>query len=284
MRPRQLRFVVLGLAFVLSPACKHVALGAGEDARYWRRLSLPSRWTFAPVDKKSFDDFERSIATPELAFRLQSGHLLVAGSRQSGVQSAEYSLLQYAIDPENGKATSVNAIDWNAGLAIAPHRDSPFRKSPALAENVVVYSNRRFSGRGKYVDGYALSPDGNWLAVSSWDGKLQEPNVIFVDPSVGTGNLFLDIYRVSTGKKLTELTGNFVNESPSHLLGQIVWVSDRYLVVPKFDNAGAWLCDVRSSEIATDVVWDIVRPGTEILGFDDEPDISGEEILQRNRS
>ena len=283
MQGRQLRFAVLAVAFVLNPACRHVALGAGEDAPYWKRLSLPSRWAFAPVEKKSFDDFERSITTPELAFRLQSGHLLIAGSRQSGVQAAEYSLLQYTIDPQSGKVTSAKAADWNAGLPIGTHVENPFRDAPTVADNNVSYGHRRFRARGEIFEGYALSPDGNWLALLSWDGTLLGGDDFFIDSTIGSGKLFLEIYRVSTGKKTTEQTASFFLRSPARLFERIVWVSDRYLIVPNFDKGGSWLCDVRPGESPSAVAWDLLPPGAEILGFVDEPDISGDQVVNSLR-
>ena len=280
MRSRSL--ILLGLAALLG-AIPLLLFQLGRihptvEGQYWKRLKF-GRWTFAESDG-SFVAQERALSTPEFTYRLESTKLLVALFREGGFnQPADYSLNQFSVDLKSGRVGQLSRAEWNAGLPVGTHIDSPFHEPLKLTNNEAIYQSRRFTGRGKSLGGWALSPDGNWLALWSWDGENPQPKGIF-DITIARGRLFIDVYRVSSGKRITELSSFFFPIFPDRMVRSISWIADRYLMVPMPDRQEAWLCDLRPTEPLSTASWDVVRPGAEILGFADGLDASSGEPAQ----
>jgi hypothetical protein len=240
------------------------------EAQDWKFLEF-GRWTFAPLENQ-YGEKKPEFSPPELAFRLQPSRLLVAGFHEDIITfPAEYSQNRFSVDIKSGKLGELSEDEWDEGLPVATHVDSPFHPAPKIADGEVLYEGRRFRGRGQSLEGFSLSPDGNWLAISSWDGKNPLPKDLF-DITIARGRLFIGVYRVSSGKEITEITRLFFPVFPDTVVRSIRWIADRYLMVPLADGSGAWLCDLRTKEPASTAAWDVIRPGAEILGFDNESD------------
>jgi hypothetical protein len=151
---------------------------------------------------------------------------------------------------------------------------SPFRKAPEKRSNEdVFYGGRNFRGRGQRQNSFALSPDGQWLAITSWQGHIPGCGEQFFcfDLSVAHGEFFVDVFEVATGESATHLTGRFLFDTPFELLESAQWISDRHLALQMYSGKKLVLCDMRPSELPSAAAWDLARPGGEILGYWEEP-------------
>jgi hypothetical protein len=98
-----------------------------------------------------------------------------------------------------------------------------------------------------------LSPDGNYLAVNSWDGTEGGGGDL---PSFGSGgrtdgHYFVDVYNTNSGGFLFSVKGHFHNYTalPNDLFRMSAWISARYYVLPLdgYHLNDMLLCDVSKS-------------------------------------
>jgi hypothetical protein len=95
------------------------------------------------------------------------------------------------------------------------------------------------------------------------------------DPVVVRGVLHIDIFQVSTGERVAELSGFFFLEDPFESLDNATWISDRHFLVPTSNKRlGAMLCDMQPT-VPRETAWDFVDATNEILGFWEEPQLVG---------
>jgi hypothetical protein len=244
--------------------------GPSPNPRYWKQLRF-ANWTY-PKGDGTFDANEREISVPELSFRVRAESLMVANKRQAGFGAADYSLQQFSVNLANGKVSETPPAVWAAARPIAFHMDSPFHEAPEVTAGTVHYCGREFGGQGASLRGHALSPDGSWLAVISWTGTNPQPKHLF-DLTVARGRVFVDVYRVSSGKKITDFSLDYLPVFPDVILNSIGWISDRHLIIPAASRNTAWICDLLPDlPVERGVAWDFIEEGSEILGFGEASD------------
>jgi hypothetical protein len=261
--PRKI-ILVWAWVFLSISAPAGISLSPERSGNYWHIIGLTSHWSFDPALPKQ--------STPYLVFRYQSGKLLAGAAFGDPGKSPQYSSNRYVIDMQKGAVQNAKASEWDASLAIETHIVSPFRAPPLEQAQDVTYAGRTFGGRGEHLDSFALSPDGQWLAIMSWQGNVPGCGEAFcIDLSVAHGQFFIDIYNVATGKVATRLTAGFLFDGPFEALKSARWISDRHFMIATSGAKELALCDMRPTEPATAAAWDLIQPGEEILGFWDEP-------------
>jgi hypothetical protein len=199
-----------------------------------------------------------------LLWRVHSDSLLVAFTRPNVV-----SLDRHVVDLRNGHVRDAQAGEWDSSQTIAPHETDPFRELPVKQGNSVSYLKRQYAANRDVLERWALSPDGSWLAVVSYSGTVYR-DADFFEITVARGSFQVDIFKVSTGERATELSGTFFLEDPFESLDNATWISNRHFIIPTPGLRGAMLCDMRPAAPPSETVWDFVD-GTEIMGFWEEP-------------
>src|ERR1700722_3379047 len=259
--------LALGLAVpasavvLFNPSTGHVA---------WHRLAFTRKWDMPATNAPAFAAFPA-----HLLWRVHSDSLLVAftqpyGERYSNVVSLDH----HCVDFRNGHLRDPQPGEWDASQPIATHETDPFRELPVKRGNTVSYSKRQFAPTDKVLERWALSPDGSWLAVISYSGTVNRYNEIF-EIRGARGTFQVDIFRVSTGERVTGLSGTFFLEDPFESLDNATWISDRHFIIPTPGFLGALLCDVRPGAPSAETAWDFVDGTNEILGFWEEPQRAG---------
>ncbi len=249
------------------PLMAGVSLEPNQRKAHWKRFQFGSGWAY-PTDK------EASRWPPRALFHYQAGRLLVATTVEVPGGRTLRSSNQYAIAFDKAGVEKADLAQWDSAPELATRLESPFHATPKLiAYKEVVYGERRFRGSGDQLNGnrsYALSPDGSWLALMSWRGKVPACQDFFCDGTIPRGQLFIEVFNVASGEKETDLIGSFSFVEPFDVLDTVAWLSDRHLVVLTNSAKDAWIADMRPSEPATDAVWEVQEPRAEILGFREE--------------
>ncbi|HEY3038729.1 MAG TPA: hypothetical protein VGJ66_08330 [Pyrinomonadaceae bacterium] len=115
-----------------------------------------------------------------------------------------------------------------------PHRSA--------CSGLVQYNGRLYRKSGEsWGNQVALvSPRGTWIAVFSYTSREKPaPGLIpgFGSTEPGHGQVFLDLYNVSSGERIIAARSSYGRESnggfaPSMLFGNSLWVEDRYFIMP----------------------------------------------------
>jgi hypothetical protein len=245
-----------------------ISLGPTQGQAHWKMARFGSGWRYPP-------DPETSRWPPRALFHYQAGHLLVATTVEVPGGRSLRSSNQYAIALDSAGVEKADHAQWDSAPALVTRVESPFHATPKLIDyKEVVYGERRFRGTGDRFNGnrsYALSPDGNWLALMSWQGKVPSCQDFFCDSTISRGQLFIEVFNVASGLRETALTGRFSSVQPFDVLDTVVWLSDRHLLVLTDGAKEAWIADMRPEEPARDAAWEVIQSPAEIIGFREEP-------------
>ena len=111
-------------------------------------------------------------SAPFLVFRYQAGSLLVGAAVGDPDRSPQFSSNHYLVDFQRDSPHAAKPSGWDSSLPVGIHVDSPFRRPPAKEDEEVLYAGRTLRGRGRRLDSFVLSPDGQWLAIMSWQRNI----------------------------------------------------------------------------------------------------------------
>lgn len=161
------------------------------------------------------------------------------------------------------------SAEWDAAVPVGIHDNSPFRPPPTRRDQEVQYVGRTFRASGEQLNGLALSPDGQWLALTSWQGFIPNCDLLCISKPAH-GKLFVDIFAVATGQLATRLAGSFLGEEPFETLQTARWISDRHFILATRGSTDLWICDLRAREPVSETAWDLAEPHPQILGFWEE--------------
>src|SRR6202035_2636622 len=176
---------------------------------------------------------------------VQSDSLLVAFAQPYGEHPTIISSNRAAVDLRTGLVRDARPGEWDNSSPIAAHPDGSFRELPVVQGTYVSYLGRRFAASGTILKRYALSPDGDSLAVMSYT-ETESQDIKPFDLV-----LYVNVFEVSTGQSVAELSGFFsvdmdrLSEDPMGSLDNANWISDRHFLVPTSGYLGAMLCDMR---------------------------------------
>lgn len=126
--------------------------------------------------------------------------------------------------------------EWGGGSRI-PTRPRPvYPKGQDDSSGEVEYRQKRYSKVGKYWGSCMLSPTGKWLALFSYTGEKQPPDLFFGSGDPRVGDVFWQIYDAITGKKVFDWQAKNV-KTPTGFDNLVVWLEDRYFLFPEDDEA-----------------------------------------------
>jgi hypothetical protein len=160
------------------------------------------------------------------------------------VKSADYDYYsdnQFAVSLDGGfRVRAVDQAEWYA--AQKPLHSYHFIMFSGTPEGV-EYKGRLYRKSGESW-GHAtalVSPRGIWIAVFSYSSRDKPdrgmlPGFPAAGDEPGRGEVFLDVYNVSSGEKVISARAPFGRKPggfvPSMLFGASVWIEDRYLIMP----------------------------------------------------
>jgi hypothetical protein len=116
-------------------------------------------------------------------------------------------------------------------------------KNPLVTVEGVKYNEQlyRKTGESWGTEAAILSPRGTWIAVFSYTSREKPPKPLipgFGGTEPGHGEVFLDIYKTSSGEKIDAARHTYGGDgsgggyAPSMLFGGSLWVDDSYFVMP----------------------------------------------------
>jgi len=153
-----------------------------------------------------------------------------------------YSDNRFVVSPDGGFGVrKASAAEWNA--AEKPLHSYHFIKSfenPQVTGKGVKYNDRLYRKTGEsWGNEVALvSPRSTWIAIFSYTSR-EKPQKSFIPgfgrTEPGHGEVFLDVYNISSGEKAIAARAAYGERSsfaPSMLFGASLWVEDRYFIMP----------------------------------------------------
>jgi hypothetical protein len=152
---------------------------------------------------------------------------------------------KYAADPSHpGKARRIDETTWQSApvLPRSTKGGPPDRREPGYWYQGHLLER---SGPSWYGEGTPELIDTRWswsmnrAAIHSWNG-INETHSILDPTSFGRnhvkGHFWIDMYDVATAEPLIRIRGSFNGPVPSAFMGQAVFYSDRYYVIPAGRN------------------------------------------------
>jgi len=190
-------FILVGTIGMLSaPLRANISLGPKQGKAHWKMVRFGG-WTYPP-------DTGPNRWPPRARFHYQAGRLFVATTVEVPGRTIR-SLNQYAVVLDKARVEAADRTQWDSVPELATAYESPFHAPPQVIDyEEVLYGERRFRGSGDHLNGgrpYALSPDGSWLALMSWRGKVPACQDFFCDGTIPRGQLFVDVFNVASGEK-----------------------------------------------------------------------------------
>jgi hypothetical protein len=134
------------------------------------------------------------------------------------------------------------AGEWD--VAEKPLHSYHFIKSfenPHVTGEAVKYNDRLYRKSGEFwgTEVALVSPRATRIAVFSYTSREKPPKPLipgFGNTEPGHGEVFLDVYDISSGEKViaahAPYGGTYGGHAPSMLFGSSLWVDDRYFVMP----------------------------------------------------
>jgi hypothetical protein len=136
--------------------------------------------------------------------------------------------------------------EWEVGRAL-PHSQ---RHTDGKAQNghPVPFADRMFAPSGRYwwlspFNSTLLSVDTANLALLSWDGTVKIPEPY--GAMHFKGRYFIDLYHVTTGRRLALIRGRFIGVSPDFATMSFWMEGPRFFMPASEDMRRFALCEVR---------------------------------------
>jgi hypothetical protein len=132
-------------------------------------------------------------------------------------------------------ARSVSADEWTRAEPLSSTRFESYGEAKTNAEGA-QYRGKIFAKTGRSWESAAAlpSPGGKWIVVFSHTSEKDNPSYgILGGGGRGKGEMFIDVYDTSSGKKI--LSGHAPHgggDKPGRYFNDAFWAGDRYLIVP----------------------------------------------------
>jgi len=150
---------------------------------------------------------------------------------------------QFAVSLDGAfRVREATSNEWNtAAKPLHSYHIVSSIKNEQVTRDGVRYTGHlyRKSGESWGNEAALVSPRKTWIAIFSYTSR-EKPNPGFI-PGLGSnepghGEVFLDLYSVSTGERVIAARSPFGGTgsgfAPSMLFGASVWVEDRYFIMP----------------------------------------------------
>jgi len=255
-RQRRVRVRFRAAVFVLVwaiPAfpAKSVTVKITPDPKACTIVHLP-KWKRA-----AGPDWMTPTADCEYDFRSsEDGFLVGLHCRPEFKDNQLYSPSKYAVSFGSGRVRKATDSEWNLAGPYLAFRLSTQEHWPIENYKPLVYRGRVFRKSGLTWPGESdirlcsrLSPEGDFLAVNSWDGTIQFGGGLF-DLSIHQyvdGFYYVDIYNSDSARRVLLIQGHFHDVDPTDMFRKSAWISKRYFVLPlDFENKmrNFVICDV----------------------------------------
>lgn len=192
-------------------------------------VRFPEPWTKtnATGDKTVF-------TVPEYEVRRSINELVFTTKAPDGSYSENF----YAVSLD-GRFTVRPATteEWNRAERVEKYRHQILSRSdPNLPQNV-YFRNKTFTKSGESWGSALVSSSENWLALLSYTSKEKTRETQSILSFLGggepsKGEIFLDVYDTSSGKKILAGHAPFSGFGPSILFDSAFWSSNRYIILP----------------------------------------------------
>jgi ribosome modulation factor len=216
-------------------------------------LNIPRPWSVPlnvtdSLDADALrDGFKRGRSNYE--FR-RSERLLVGiyvGVKRKGLvlTGSSYSPDNYAIVQQNGMfvLTSTGKGEWESARVLPRSLRHPSVAKMPKDRQSLQYAGRPFAPSGHHwwdiYHSSFISSDEAYLSLFTYDGKVGSfSDPLRIDPFVlfeshrQDGHYFIDLFHVSTGRKLALITGRFHDVFPYNLATQSSWIEGPRFAMP----------------------------------------------------
>ena len=147
----------------------------------------------------------------------------------------DYSPNKFWVNFRSGKVRDATQAEWNSGVAVPPDRSTKGPFFRPQANEPISFEGKLFrkSGPKWPIVPALVSPDRRWIAVQSWDGKDytdQGINIRFLPELWEHGRFFIDLYDVSSGRKLAAIAGTERGLLRADGALQTYWLKSRYFI------------------------------------------------------
>jgi hypothetical protein len=253
------------VVLLVSLSSAPVALGQTASAKvvagseHCREIHFPGGWKptkgmqkaqqnhFARFDFGSFYEFRKTTGVTQ--------EYLVAAVDGGMAPPRDYSPNKFWVNFRSGNVRHATQAEWDSGIVVPQRRHTKGVILPPQTDDGVLFRDRLFQKSGPQwplitFEWARLSPDQKWVAVQSWEGKDYANGLgIIFPPRGGHGKFFIDLYEVSSGRKLAAIAGaerdTLEADEP---LGLTFWIASRYFIVP----LGSHIERMLVCEVATD--------------------------------
>jgi hypothetical protein len=172
----------------------------------------------------------------------------------------DYSPNKFWVNLRTGRVRAATQVEWNSGVLVRQSfraRGPYFELEPengAPSGDAVLLKGKLFRKSGPQWPLSAkharVSPDGNWIAVQSWEGKnYANGDIPLFAPRGGHGKFFIDLYEVSSGQRFALIAGQQHDtlRADEPLIGTF-WLESRYFILQLGSHLEKMLvCEVPTS-------------------------------------
>jgi hypothetical protein len=239
----------------------HATLHVTEGSKACHEVRLPECWhevgKVCRYDPQSWSDLRIAPEEERYVFRQSKERAILIGYQYNGAPhlAQEYYLKHpekkfqpvlsrdfYALTvAKTFNVRRATREEWDAAQPIQVRAEAPFRfgnRTEFWDNEGLHYAGKIFPKRGPMVlwdvmDVSSISQSGKYLTVHSWDG-IEEQCEPFIGPceSYGGGHYWVDVFEVSTAKRLITMTGRFWKMGITGVFDNTEWLDDKYFVMP----------------------------------------------------
>jgi len=167
---------------------------------------------------------DSSLGVSELLFAVQS-------------PDGSYSDNFYTVSLDGRFTVSPATTDeWNQAEQVENYHHQILSRSDPSPQQNVYFRNKTFTKSGELWGIALMSPTENWLALLSYTSK-EKPRKKDIFSFLGggepqKGEIFLEVYDTSSGKKILAGRAPFSGFGPSFLSDSAFWSNDSYVILP----------------------------------------------------
>jgi hypothetical protein len=137
--------------------------------------------------------------------------------------------------------------EWSRAEPLPAFRQEvPSVTGPPASATMVGYGGGAFPRRGEYWGVVLPSPDGRWLSVVSFDGRIETPwyrLCLFGCPDKPLdGDLFIDVFEVTSGTAVQSIRAHYSGMTAAVIYDEAFWGDGGRLFVMPLDERGPHTC------------------------------------------